>query len=232
MDDEGDAEKKFTETLSDIENTAFPNEELKDEAMGAVYDDMTGFAHSSKRFIDVIAYQAAANAIAGSNHSDIPYETCVAYWQLKLPDEAVRECTRLIDGNGNYLQSRYTRALSYEQMHDWSDALRDFEPIADGANNYYRVGAAIEMSVIYGNMHDFAGQLRSMNSYPYLFDPALQASDDLATAFNNRCYAYMQLGDLHKALADCTTSLKYGHIPDAYHKQLELMARLGIKPNL
>jgi tetratricopeptide (TPR) repeat protein len=151
---------------------------------------------------------------------------------LKLPEEAIKECTRLMDGDGNYLESRYWRALSYDQMHDWSAALTDFEPIADGANNYYRVGAAIEESVIYGNMHDLAGQLRNMNSHPYLFDPALQSSDDLATAFNNRCYAYMQLGDLHKALADCTTSLKYGHIPDAYHKQLELMARLGIKPNL
>jgi hypothetical protein len=71
-----------------------------------------------------------------------------------------------------------------------------------------------------------------MNSHPYLFDAALQSQDDLAVAFNNRCYAYMQLGQLHKALADCTTSLRYGHIPDAYHKRLELMARLGIRPTL
>jgi len=42
----------------------------------------------------------------------------------------------------------------------------------------------------------------------------------------------MQLGHLHKAPADCTASLKYGHIPDAYHKQLALMARLGITPTL
>jgi tetratricopeptide (TPR) repeat protein len=162
----------------------------------------------------------------------MPYETCYAYLQLKLPGQAVKECTQLINGDGNYLQSRYWRAVSYEQLHDWDAALADFAPIADGANNWFRVGAAIDMSVIYGDKHDPAGQLASMNSHPYLFDPALQSSDDLAVAFNNRCYAYMQLGHLHKALADCTTSLKYGHIPDAYHKQLELMARLGIKPNL
>ena len=232
MGDSTDAEQKFTEALSDIENTTFPDEALKDEAMGAVYDHMMSFADANRRFVDVIAYQAAANAIAGSNHGDMPYETCYAYWHLKLADQAVKACTRLIDGNGNYLQSRYWRAAAYEQMHDWHDALANFEPIAEGANNWFRVGAAIDESVIYGDMHDPAGQLRSMNSHPFLFDPALQSSDDLATAFNNRCYAYMQLGQLHKALADCTTSLKYGHIPDAYHKQLELMARLGIRTPL
>jgi hypothetical protein len=234
MDNNANVEQKFTEAVSDIERTTFPDEAQKDEALATVYDDMTSYADSNSQFINIIAYQAAANAVGGSNHSDAPApsETCYAYYKLKLFQQAVTECTRLIDGNGNFLQSHYWRALSYEQLHDWDAALADFGPIADGSNNWFRVGAAIEMSVIYGARHDFAGQLASMNSHPYLFDPALQSQDDLAVAFNNRCYAYMQLGRLHEALADCTTSLKYGHIPDAYHKQLELMARLGIKPNL
>jgi hypothetical protein len=37
----------------------------------------------------------------------------------------------------------------------------------------------------------------------------------------------MQLGDYAKALSDCTESLKYGSIPDAYRKQQELIKRLG-----
>jgi tetratricopeptide (TPR) repeat protein len=232
IDNTPNVEQKFTEALSDIERTTFPDEAQKDEALATVYDHMTSFAEAGRQYVNIIAYQTAATTVGGSNHSDTPDKTCYAYFELKLYQQAVKECSRLIDGNGNYPRARYLRARSYEQMHDWDAALADFAPIADGADNWLRVGAAIEISVIYGARHDFAGQLASMNSYPYLFDPALQSPDDLAVAFNNRCYAYMQLGRLQEALADCTTSLKYGHIPDAYHKQLELMARLGIKPNL
>jgi tetratricopeptide (TPR) repeat protein len=230
-------EQKFGEAVSDIEHTTFPDEAQKDEALATVYNHMTGYANDTSQFVNIIVYQAAANAIGGINHGGVPhggvpFATCYAYYHLKLPEQAVAYCTRLIDGNGNYVGAHFWRAEAYEQMHDWNAALTDLAPIADGAGNWFRVGAAIDMSVIYGDMHDPAGQLRSMNQHPYLFDPALQSPDDLAVAFNNRCYAYMQLGHLHKALADCTASLKYGHIPDAYHKQLELMARLGIKATL
>jgi tetratricopeptide (TPR) repeat protein len=224
--------QKFAEAVSDIEHTTFPGEAQRDGALGSVFDDMTDFADDTHQWVDLIAYQAAANAIGGSNHGYKPYDTCMAYHALNLQEEAVKECTRLINGNGNYREAHYWRAHSYEALHDWDAALADFGPIADGADNWYRVGAALDMSYIYGEKHDFAGQLASMNEHAYLFDPALQPPSDLAVAFNNRCYAYMQLGHLHKALADCTTSLKYGHIPDAYHKQMELMARLGIKPSV
>jgi len=38
----------------------------------------------------------------------------------------------------------------------------------------------------------------------------------------------MELGELEKALNDCTTFLKYDHIPDAFHKQQELMRRMAV----
>lgn len=225
-------EQKFGESMSDIEHTTFADEAQKDDALATVYDHMTAFAEDNRQWVNVIAYQAAANAIGGSNHSAKPWEACLAYHGLKLQEQAVKECTRVIDTNGNYMVAHYYRAHSYEALHDWDPALADFGPIADGADNWYRVGAAVDMSYIYGEKHDYAAELASLNQHAYLFDPALQSSDDLATAFNNRCFAYMQLGQLHKALADCTASLKYGHLPDAYHKQLVLMARLGVKPTL
>ena len=49
----------------------------------------------------------------------------------------------------------------------------------------------------------------------------------MAISYNNRCYAYMQLNELKRALDDCTQSLKYGSIPDALRKQQELVKRLG-----
>jgi L-fucose mutarotase/ribose pyranase (RbsD/FucU family) len=60
------AEQKFTEALSDIEHTTFPDEAQKDEAMAAVLDHMTLFADTARQYVNVIAYQAAANAIGGS----------------------------------------------------------------------------------------------------------------------------------------------------------------------
>jgi hypothetical protein len=36
---------------------------------------------------------------------------------------------------------------------------------------------------------------------------------------HNRCFAYMNLGQLQKALDDCTMSLKYDRLPDAFHKE-------------
>jgi tetratricopeptide (TPR) repeat protein len=223
------ADKKFREALSDIENTSFPDEARKDEAMTRVYDDMTKFANDTSQFVNIIVYHDAANAVGGSNHSDVPYMKCYALYRLKHFKEAVSECTGLIDGSDNYLQSHYWRAKAYEGLRQWDASLADFGPVADSANNWFRVGAALDMSYIYGQKSDFAGELASMNAHPYLFDAALQPPEDLAVSYNNRCFAYMKLGELQKALDDCTTSLKYGHIPDAFHKQQELLKQLGAK---
>jgi hypothetical protein len=40
----------------------------------------------------------------------------------------------------------------------------------------------------------------------------------------------MQLGELTKALDDCTESLKYASIPDALSKLRDLQSRLGDTP--
>jgi len=49
----------------------------------------------------------------------------------------------------------------------------------------------------------------------------------VAVSYNNRCYAYMELGELQKALDDCNASLANGSIPDAFKKKEELIARLS-----
>jgi len=66
-----------------------------------------------------------------------------------------------------------------------------------------------------------------MNAIQYLFDESLQQLHDLAVAYNNRCFAYMKLGKLQEALSDCSRSLSYDRIPDAYQKQQELLKLLG-----
>jgi hypothetical protein len=221
------ADQKFREALKDIEHTAFPGEEQKDEAMAEVYDDMTNVAYESAQYLNIIVYHDAANAVGGSNHGGTPHLKCYAYYRMKRLTEAVKECTQLIEGNSGYLETYYYRAKAYEVLGQWDASLADFAPIAESANNYYRVGAALDMSFDYGQKHDYAGELASLNQHAYLFDPELQPPEDLAVSYNNRCYAYMKLGELQKALSDCTTSLKYGQMPDAYHKQQQLIKMIG-----
>ncbi len=57
-----------------------------------------------------------------------------------------------------------------------------------------------------------------MNKYTYLYDEEHQSKTYLAISYNNRCYSYMKLGELQKALDDCNKSLNFGNIPDAYQK--------------
>ena len=56
---------------------------------------------------------------------------------------------------------------------------------------------------------------------------AVSSSEDLAVAYNNRCFVYLKLGELNKALEDCTMSLRYGRLPDALQKQQELQKLLS-----
>jgi hypothetical protein len=198
--------------------------------MAWVYNDMTAFADKNSQFIDIIAYQDASNLVGGSNHGDVPYFECYAYYRLKHYAAAVRECTSLIENNGNYIQTHYWLAKAYEGLEQWDASLAQFGPIADSSYNWLRVGAALDMSYILGTKHDFTGELASLNGHPYLFDASLQSRADLAVSYNNRCFAYMKLGQLQKALDDCTSSLKYGQLPDAVTKQQELMQKLGVKP--
>jgi tetratricopeptide (TPR) repeat protein len=223
------ADLKFREALKDVEHTTFPDEVQKDEAMAGIYDDMTAVANGNAQFMNIIVYHDAANAVGGSNHGGTPHLKCYAYYRMKHLTEAVRECTQLIEGNSGYLETYYYRAKAYEVLGQWDASLADFGPIAESANNYYRVGAALDMSFDYGQKHDYAGELASLNQHAYLFDPALQPPQDLAVSYNNRCYAYMQLGQLQRALSDCTASLNYGQIPDAYQKQQQLMKMLDTK---
>jgi tetratricopeptide (TPR) repeat protein len=227
MGNPANADKKFREALRDADRASFADEAERAGAIANILDHMAAFADDNNQFIDIIVYHDAANAVAGINHGDVPYRKCYAYYRMKYFAAAVKECTALIDGNGNYMQSHYWRAKAYEGLGEWDASIADFTPVADSASNWFRVGAALDMSYDFGQKGDFAGQLASMNRYPYLFDSGLQPPHDLAVAFNNRCFAYMKLRQFNKALDDCTTSLKYDRIPDAYQKQQQLLKLVG-----
>jgi tetratricopeptide (TPR) repeat protein len=224
------AEKKFLEALYDAEHTSFREPAQKAQIEADIFDHMAAIADDNSQFIDIIVYEDAANAVGGVNHGDTPYRKCYAYYRLKHFKEAVNECKALIEGDGNYLQTHYWLAKAYEGLGQWDASIAEFTPAAESADNWFRVGAALDISYDYGQKGDFAGQLAEMDRYTYLFDSRMQPAHDLAVAYNNRCYALMKLGRLQDALDDCSRSLGYDRIPDALHKQQELLKLLGKKP--
>jgi tetratricopeptide (TPR) repeat protein len=221
-------DQKFKEALEDVDGMSFPNEDDKDAALGAIYDDMASVARNASQYPKVIAYHDAANAVAGVNHGGAQYLKCFAYFKLHHFQEAVEECTHLIDTRRDVSAARYNRARAYEGLKKYDLALADFAPIAeDGSENYIRWGAVIEMEHINALLGKYAVELEIFEKYPFVFDASLQPPDDLAVAYNNRCFAHMKLGEFNKALEDCTMSLKYGRLPDALQKQQELQKLLS-----
>ena len=228
LDNPVNVDQKFKEALDDVERTPFPNEDDKDAALGAIYEDMAWVARNTSQYARVIALHDAANAVAGVNHGGTAYLKCFAYFKLRHFQEAVEECTHLMDTQRDVAAARYNRARSYEGLKNYDAALADFAPIAeDGSENYIRWGAVIEMEHINALLGKYAIELEIFQKYPFVFDASLQPPDDLAVAYNNRCFAYMKLGELHKALEDCTMSLKYGRLPDALQKQQQLQKLLS-----
>lgn len=223
------AEQKYHEALADIEQTTFNDEADRDRALATVLDHMANFSRNTAQLTNIIIYYDAAVMVGGVNFTNKPHQKCYAYYKMKRFTEAVTECTRVIQANNNYLDPQYFLGRSYEGLEQWDTALAVYEPVASSADNSFRVGAAIWMSVDYGKKHDFAGELKSLNEHGYLFDTHMQESDDLAAAFNNRCHALMELGRLEEALDDCNVSLKYGQLPDTIHKQKELLRLLAQK---
>lgn len=216
--------QKDLEALKDIEATAFPGEEEKDLAVAGIYEFMAGDYDRLHQYADMIAYERAAVALGGK--TGYAHLICYGYYKLKDYDDAIRACGEALAGEPGNLWAYYWRGFAYRDAGDGDAALRDWTVVAQSESSA-RAGAAIDMSMIYFNRNDNRGALDELNTYSYLYDPRVTAKNDVAVAYNNRCYAYMQLGELNKALDDCTASLKYGSLPDAYRKQQELIKRLA-----
>lgn len=216
--------KKNREALKDSTSTHFPNEEERDVALANIYEAMAGVYNKLNQYVDLAAYERAA--IALRRRTGYEHLVCYAYYQLKDYDAAIRACTDTINDQTANLTALFWRASAYEDAGNKDAALKDFTIVA-GSEGDYRASAAISLSMIYFGRGDNRSALNVLNQYKYLYDPNLSYRSDIAVAYNNRCYALMQLGELRDALTDCTASLKYGNIPDAYRKEQELLKRLG-----
>jgi tetratricopeptide (TPR) repeat protein len=213
---------KYQEALSDARGATFPSEEEKDLAIAFIYEELSEAAGREHQYVDEIAFEQAAVTL-GVTWDE--HYVCYGYYQLKRYAEAATACTAAIDSTGNP-NARYWRGRAYQQAGMLDEALRDLADVAD-AETQFAASAAIEASMIYFKRNDNQGALNLLNKYTFLYDPNRTTKADVAVSYNNRCYAHMQLEELPQALDDCTESLKYGSIPDAFRKQQELVKRLG-----
>lgn len=213
---------KYREALTDARSVAFPSDEEKDIALAFIYDQLSTLEENRHQFVDAIVYEKAAVTLGLALDQ---HRICYSYYQLKRYKEAIQSSTDAINATGNPY-APYWRGMALRDSGKPDDALTDFKSVAE-ADGVFASSAAINMSMIYFGRHDPRAALDVLNRYSFLYDPNRTTKSDVAVAYNNRCYAYMQLGELQKALDDCTQSLRFGSIPDAFRKQQELVKRLG-----
>ena len=194
-------------------------------ALAKLYSDLAWFYIDTKQYQKTIIYQKAVDILTGNYQSHTSQFKCQAYYFLRQYPEAIQACTTEFELGGTY-PALFWRGLSYKETGQRAEALQDMTLLA-GVDNRFRSSAAIQLSVIHGDMQDFQGQLEVLDRYAYLYDEKTQTKNVLAVSYNNRCYALMQLNRLEEALADCNKSLSFENIPDAYQKRQNIMKRLN-----
>lgn len=215
---------KYHEALSDLPLSKFPSSLEQDAATTEIKEQLAKVYAKQRRYADSAEVAKEAVALGGGVEAQL-WVCYDSYW-LKNYDSAVNECADIVDDQENGLSARYWRGSAYRELHDDNNAIRELSVVAESKSNW-RVSAAIDLSMIYFGRSDNTAALNVLNKYDYLYDLKSANRDDVAVAFNNRCYAYMELGDYKKALDDCTNSLANGSIPDAYKKQQELLKRIA-----
>lgn len=219
------AEHKYQEALLDIQHFKFSTEESRMTETARIYWHLQDLAEESKQFDKEIVYYNAVEMLGGPHYKEGVLIRCYAWHELKQYEKSIQECTRQLDERTDAYPARYWRARGYDKLGKTDQALAELQIVADSESNF-RSSAAIDMSVIYANKNDVQASLQALQSHPFLFDVQHQSRGMLSVAFNNRCYAYMQLDRLREALDDCNTSLKYGNLPDAVQKQQVLLKKL------
>ncbi|MFT4097896.1 MAG: hypothetical protein QM651_12295 [Rhodoblastus sp.] len=212
--------KKAEQARNNLDTTSEFDNEKKGLALGKVYQFLTLLKAKQGDYEETVAYQRLAKLFGDNTVNG--YRACFAYYSLKEYAAAVRECSNAIADNPSSVNARFWRALSKEASGDSEGAVADLEFVA-ATENGFRANAAIQLSMIAFKRNDLAGALDVLQRYTYLYDTKLVERADVAVAYNNLCYAQMELKAFEKALDACTQSLRYGDLPDAYRKQQELV---------
>jgi len=224
---------KMEEALHDLESTTFPDQGEKNGEMAYIYNQLAMYSdlknkylsrlrqrgHLNDTYVDMIVYQTAAAMLSKSTRNE--HLACYGYAQLRLYEDAIRSCSEVLANDDN-VQAHYWRGIAYRETNQLPAALRDLAAVAGSDDRQWKTSAAIQMSYIYLGMKDFKSLVDVLNEYRFLFDPMYAGF-----AYETRCRAYMELGELQKALDDCTAALRIVSSPQAQRLQQGLIERLA-----
>jgi tetratricopeptide (TPR) repeat protein len=213
---------KYQEALKDANERKFPNELERDEALSHIYTELARFSNRVNAHTDVIVYEQAAVALGDTSEEEY---ICYGYYNLKHFTEAVHSCTTAMNRKENWY-ALFWRGMAYAELGQIDLAVQDIAKVSESTSSFHS-RAVDELILLYLN-HDHHRQAIDIYAqHPELFDEKQQSRATLAQNFNNRCYAYMELGELQKALDDCNRSIGFGGLPDTFIKQQELRRRLN-----
>lgn len=227
-----EAEKLYRRAITDLNHTPFRSSGQKQMVRAGLYDHLAQLFYEQSDYPKAASYEIAADYMrGGTGASGYGSELCAALYHLHLYAQTVTTCqTRL--RNGGSFDSLYWLARAYEALHQTQPALNAYRQLAD-SESHYRAYSAIQISVLYAEQHNLHKMLDTLNVYPWLYRESTDSNrGDIAAAYNNRCYAEMHLGHLHAALKNCTASLHYGNLPDAYAKEQDILQRLKAQGEL
>ncbi|MBV9078986.1 MAG: hypothetical protein JO048_16105 [Methylobacteriaceae bacterium] len=214
------ASKKARQALSDLNADASITDEERIGAVALVSQWLARTAYAVGESEDSIA-SAEVGTRAGGGF-DVSSLACYGYIRLKEFRSAVERCTDAVEDKPADMNVRYWRGHAKRELGDVAGATSDFLLVA-GSESDLRAKAAIALSMIHFGGSDLSSARQVLEQFRYLYDPKITARADVAVAYNNLCFALMELKSLERALAACTESLKYGSLPDAQRKHGELV---------
>ncbi len=225
--------EKMKEALRDLEATDFADPGERAGEMAYIYNQLAMYSDLKSKYlsrlrqrtnlddtyVDMIVYETAAAALSKSARNE--HLACYGYAQLRLYEDAIRSCSEVLANDDN-VRAHFWRGIAYRSTKQLPEALRDLGTVADANDHELSATAAIQMSYIYVELKDFKSLLDVIDAHRFLFDPMWAGF-----AYETRCRAHMELGDLQKALDDCTAALQIVSSPQAQRLQQELIERLG-----
>ena len=217
---EDNADKKYRDAIKSLRNSGLSHEDRR-SAEARLYQMLARMAFDRGDYLDQTAFGLAALYLG------MPWEAhmiCRAYVELEVYDKAIDACTEAVELTDSST-ALYWRGVAHDRLGEEQAAIVDLTAAAD-RSDYWAAYAAVAMSLIYFGRDDLTAALEVLNRYPVLYDADRTSASQVAVGYNNRCYALMELGDLEGAMRDCTQSLQYGNLPDAFRKQQELAEKL------
>jgi tetratricopeptide (TPR) repeat protein len=225
--------EKMKEALRDLEAITFADPGERAGELAYIYNQLAMYsdlkskylsrlrqrANLDDTYVDMIVYETAAAALSKSARNE--HLACYGYAQLRLYEDTIRSCSEVLANDDN-VPAHFWRGIAYRSTKQLPEALRDLGMVADANDHELSATAAIQMSYIYVELKDFKSLLDVIDGHRFLFDPMWAGF-----AYETRCRAHMELGDLQKALDDCTAALQIVSSPQAQRLQQELIERLG-----